>query len=450
MVADFEIRPYQLDGIELLTTNRRALLADEPGVGKTMQALLSMRYLVPRGRILVVATGDAVGIWEDQIAEWLEEDSFHYYGLKPDPSALEVEDGFVITNYSRMQAALELPWDGVIFDECQMLRNRNTTSLFKAVRAALGKARYDKVPIFFLSGTPVVKHVGDLWPILYMIDRKRWGSYWAFVGRYAIVWTDRFGWHVEGITNVSGLWADLASVALRRTKAQVQPYLPPKVRQRVPLEMSPRQATAYRQIEEEMMADIDGGALLLAPSVLAREMRLRQLLVSPKLIGINDAGAAIPAVAGAASQHMRPIVVYTPFREALPIIEAAMHKTARRPSFLIHGGMGYRFHETIGRFHEAAKAGAAPVLVATVQMGKSWSASTVSYEAYFVGFDWNATTMTQAEDRLAREGQLDTVFARYFVHKDTHDLDQLEIVAGKRRLADVIMDRRKALRRRTG
>lgn len=443
-----QIREYQLDGIELLTTHRRALLADEPGLGKTMQALLSMRYLVPEGRILVVCTGDAIGVWRDQIPEWLDEEPVGYFGLKPDESALDYP-GFVITNYSRMGFALESrQWDGVIFDESQMLRNRNTASLFKTVRAALGKQRFDRVPIFFLSGTPIVKAAGDLWPILYMIDRKRFGSYWRFVQKYAVVWQDRWGWHVEGVTNIRALWADLDSVALRRTVEEVQPSLPPKVRQRIPLEMSPRQAKAYRELEGDMIAEIDGGALLLAPSVLARETRLRQLLVSPRLIGIDDAGAAIPALVAMTEGHARPIVVYTPFRPALPIIEAAMAKSGR-PAYLVHGGMGFRFGETLKEFKQAAKAGDAPVLVATVQMGRSWSAADVSFEPYFIGFDWNETTMLQAEKRLHRNEQTRTVFARYFVHNNTHDSDILEVLAGKKRLADVIMDRVKVRRFRS-
>lgn len=441
-----EIRDYQLDGIELLTTHRRALLADEPGLGKTMQALLSMRYLVPEGRILIVATGDALGVWQEEIRLWLDEEPVGYFGLKPPEEALSY-NGFVITNYSRLKATLAHRWDGVIFDESQMLRNRNTDSLFKTVRAALSRQAYDKVPIFFLSGTPIVKAAGDLWPILYMIDRKRFSSYWRFVQKYAIVWQDRWGWHVEGITNVRALWADLDSVALRRTVAQVQPSLPPKVRQRIPLQMSSRQARAYRELEEEMIAEIDGGALLLAPSVLARETRLRQLLVSPKLIGIDDAGAAIPALVAVAGDHMRPFVVYTPFRGALDIIGAELHK-AGRPTFAIHGGMGFRFHETIGVFKNAAKAGAAPVLISTVQMAKSWDVSETTHEAYMLGYDWNETTMVQAEARLHRNKQSDTVFARYFVHTGTIDEFVLDVLAGKKRLADVIMDRVHKVRRR--
>jgi SWI/SNF-related matrix-associated actin-dependent regulator 1 of chromatin subfamily A len=448
------IRPYQADGLEFLVSHRRAALFDEPGLGKTMQALLSMRDLVPKGRILVVATGDAVGVWQDEIARWLDEPVSVFAGTKATMDALHAE-GFVITNYSRLATALGLGphWDGVIFDESQMLRNRKTRTLFHAVKAAFDRRAHglQDVPAFFLSGTPVVKAAGDLWPILHTIDKVRWSSYWKFVQRYCIVWEDQFGWHVEGITNAKGLWEELSSVCLRRTVAEVQPSLPEKVRQRVPLKMTARQARAYRQLETDMIAEVDSlpaGSLLLAPSVLALETRLRQLLACPRLLDIDDDGAAVFALAEVAATNPRPFVVFTPFPSAIPYLKAALCKVTNRPMFTARGGMGAKLAEAIAVFKDVSEAWTAdqlsdeaPILFASVQMSKSWSVAEATHEAYFLEFDWNATTQMQAESRLHRPGQSDTVFARYFVHEGTHDFDALDVLSGKKRLADVILDR---------
>lgn len=434
-MSSFELRPYQAEGIDFLAERRRAALFDRPGLGKSMQSLLALNdRLGDRARILVVATGDAIGVWQDEVAKWLGEEAAVYAGTKADHKAL-THQGVVICNYHRMPAAFGQHWDGYIFDESQMLRNRNTRTLFHYVRRNLPKYP----PAYFLSGTPIVKHTGDIWPILHLIDHKRWRGYWDFVKKYCIVWQDQHGWHVEGVTNLRGLWQELEDVALRRTAGEVE--LPPKVRQRVPLLMTPRQSRAYKELDKEMMTETDEDILLLTSTVLAKETRLRQLLTCPRVLGIDDDGAAIGALATVAEQNSDPFVVFTPFAAALPYISTRLEQKGR-PTYTLRGGMGEKFGETVNLFKLAAKAGEAPVLIATVQMGKSWDVSQWASDCYMVGFDWNDTTNDQAESRLHRRGQQSTVFSRYFVHEGAHDYDGLEIVTGKRRLANAILDRK--------
>lgn len=445
------IRPYQADALEFLVKTRRAAIFDEPGLGKSMQALLAMRDLEPRGKLLIVAPGDATGVWQDEAAFWLDEEVGIYSGLKPSIDQLDRPHGIVVTNYHRLANVLATnhSWDGIIFDESQILRNRNTDTLFRAVRPYFDRARYhlDAIPTFFLSGTPIVKAAGDLWPTLHIINRRRWNAFWPFVQRHTNWWVDGYGWHTEGVTNVKALWAELDDISLRRTVAECQPWLPPIQRQRVPLVMTPRQAAAYRSIEKDMMADVDDGSgMILTSTVLARETRLRQLLVSPRLIGINDPGAGVLALRDIAHEHDRPLVVFTPFPSAFPYIQADL-KTKRPIGLIKQGSDGNaRAKEFLAR----AKAGDAPLLLVSLGMAKSWSVSRGTYEGYMLGVDWNETTMVQAERRIGRDGQEHSVFSRYFVHQDTHDLDALDILAGKKRLADVIIDRKNTLRRYHG
>lgn len=436
------IRPYQAEGLEFLVSHPRAALFDEPGLGKCMQSLLAMRDLVPDGPILIVSPGDAIGVWQDEIEFWLDEDYGTFAGVGAPREALG-HDRFVITNYHRLADALAAQsWSGVIFDECQALRNRNTRTLFKAVRHYFDRRQYGlgKVPAFFLSGTPIVKSVGDLWPILHLVDKRRWSSYWNFVKKYAIVWEDHYGWHVEDVANPKGLWEEVATVGLRRTQKEAQPWLPDTVRQRVPLKMTPKQERAYWQIEKDLIAELPTGGLLLTPTVLARETRLRQILACPRILGFDDDGAAVLALRDIAESHSRPFVVFSPFAQALPFLETALHRVGR-PVYKVHGGMGERFRQSVDLFRRAAAAGESPVLLSTVQMGKGWSVSKVTHECYQLSWDWNNTTQRQAEARLGRDGQTETVFSRYFVHRDTHDEDALQVLNGKRRLADVILDR---------
>lgn len=403
-----------------------------------MQSLLSMNDMLgDRARILVIAPGDAVGVWQDEVVKWLDEEPAVFAGTKADATATS-HQGVVISNYHRMGATLTQHWDGVIFDESQMLRNKNTETLFRFVRRQFASGTMRKVPAFFLSGTPIVKHTGDIWPILHLINRRRWSAYWTFVEKYSNVWQDDYGWHVEGVTNLKALWAELAEVALRRTEGEVP--LPPKIRQRIPLKMTPRQAKAYKDLMRDMYTEVDNGdGYLLTPSVLAREQRLRQLLACPRVLGIDDDGAALRAIGEIAEREAEPFVIFTPFEKVMPYAATHLGRLGR-PTYSVHGGMGAKFHQNIQMFKESSKRGFAPILLCTVQMGRSWDVAQYTHRVRFLGVDWNETTQDQAESRVQRDGQTETTFADYFVHEGTHDVDALDILAGKKRLADAILD----------
>lgn len=440
------IRPYQVEGLDFLADHRRGALFDEPGLGKTMQSLLAMRYLEPDGTILVVATGDATGVWQDETRFWLDEEPTTYAGVGAKPAALDNPGGIVITNYARVGAVLESgQWSGVIFDEAQMLRNRKTKTLYAAVRAVFdrperqgGLAR--SAPAFFLSGTPIVKAAGDLWPILHLIDRHEWSSYWKFVQRHAVVWEDRNGWHVEGVQNTPRLWREISPYCLRRTVAEVAPDLPELSHQTVRLTMTPKQAKVYRDLEEDWIAEGDNGSILLAPTVLALETRLRQILVCPRLLGIDDDGASVKALVEVAANSSNPFVIFTAFPSVFPHLQAALARTGR-PTHTVRGGMGAGFRESVDKFKADAKAGNRPILLCGLAMAKSWSVSEVAHECWILGADWNGVTMTQAERRLARHGQTERVISRYLVHEGTYDTQVLQIFRSKLRLADAILDR---------
>lgn len=436
------LRPYQAEGLDFLVDHRKAALFDEPGLGKTMQALLAMRDLAPNGQLLVVATGDATGVWQDEAALWLGEEAGVYSGLKP--AEAELDRSLVITNYHRLATSLTARrWTGVIFDEAQALRNRKTRTLFATVRKAYDQQRTGlwRVPSFFLSGTPIVKAAGDLWPILHLIDKRAWSSYWKFVQRHAIVWQDSHGWHVEGVQNTPRLWAEVGPHCLRRTVDEVQPDLPPLVRQRVRLKMTPAQARLYYDLEDDWIAEIEAtGGLLLAPTVLALETRLRQILVTPRLVGADEDGAALDSLVEIAGNGTKPFVAFTAYPSAFPYFEHALAKVGR-PTFQVQGGMGAQLALEIKGFKEAAKAGRSPILIASVHMAKAWDVAQYTNEDYVLGADWNGTTMTQAESRLRRGGQLSTVFSRYLCHEGTIDFHVLDVFTGKLTLAKVILDR---------
>lgn len=206
--------------------------------------------------------------------------------------------------------------------------------------------------------------------------------------------------------------------------------------------MTKAQARAYSDLSADMLTVLGTGSGpdLLTPSILARETRMRELLACPRLLGIEDDGAALNSLRELAANTTHPFVVFTPFPSAYPFIEAAFARTGR-PVYTSRGGTGLAFRTGTDLFNKAAAAGESPILLASTFMSKGWSVSRSASECWHLGAGWNNMEQVQAESRLGRDGQKDPVFSKYFVHQDTHDYNYLEIIAGKRRLADAILDR---------
>jgi SNF2 family DNA or RNA helicase len=306
--------------------------------------------------------------------------------------------------------------------------------------AQKAKARY----MFFLTGTPVYASAGDLWPLLNLIDRPKFGSYWKFVREWAFVEYNGFGHTVSGVKNPSALNALLRrdGYMLRRLKVDVLPELPPKTRMPVHIDMTPGQKAAYRQMAKDLVIEVEregGPGLLTIPSVLALFTRLRQLLVSPKILGLNLESAVLTALREELDDTDDAALVFTPYVAAFKYIAEAL---PHRQKFYVHGG---QTPEELSQNVNGFQAYQGPkVLISSVLMGTSWTATSATL-AYFLGYDWSPANNIQAEDRLHRVGQQNATTVKYFVHRGTIDEHIMDILDGKTRIARLILDLQKML-----
>lgn len=445
MTTASQLRPFQIDGTRFLLKQRRAILGDEMGVGKTVQALMYARQLTksrsPR-KVLIVAPKSARGEWLDQAAQWIGWRGCDYNGTR---RQLDLSADFVITNYSLLNELVEIEpnWTVIIFDEAHKLRNARKRQAKKAAdgtktergpfRAWL-KLRASE-GMLFMTGTPVTKNPGDLFPMLNAINPKRWSSYWAFVKRYTYVSHNGFGFKVEGARNEEALQRELDSVMIRRLKAEVMKDLPPKTRSSVKVQMSAKQRKHYRELAKTAMTEIGEPSIpLIAPGVLAKLTRLRQLLVTPRILGIDEDGAALDALVEKLDGADQPALVFTPFREAISHIRAAL-EAVDIECFEVHGGT-----RNIGEVVKAFESSDNPrrAIIATAQQGTSWKAITAS-STHHLGWLWNPSDNMQCEDRPHRHGQRNAVNNYYYLSEGTIDDDGMDIIAGKKRIADLVL-----------
>jgi SNF2 family DNA or RNA helicase len=140
----------------------------------------------------------------------------------------------------------------VIADEIHRSKDPKSKQT-RALWAASGNADIR----YALTGTPIANDVVDLWPILHWLDDKEWPSKTKFIDRYVNCFPNVFGALV-----VLGLkpnmeqefYAGINPRMRRMLKARVLPWLPEVINDRRDVEMGAKQAKAYKQMLENMMA----------------------------------------------------------------------------------------------------------------------------------------------------------------------------------------------------
>jgi SNF2 family DNA or RNA helicase len=319
---------YQKYGIQFLRQQKRVILADDVGLGKSMQCLGAVEY-----PLLIIAPARAHQTWIDEIFDWLPnidiyEDVVRYRGTVKQRAIIandikQHKPKIVISTYGmtrEIQVNITPKWKTIIFDEAHVLRNRKAHTLYVTVRG------FKSDRLYFVTANPVISGAKDYWTLLNMIDRNRFASYWKFVNRYCIVEDEFFGKNVLGTNpeTAGELNALLKPYMLKRTASDVEIELPDFSRQFLRIDLSQRQKQVYEDLVTEYMHFLENNEIIIAENTLTRFVRLRQLLVCPRIIGVPDDGAALNALREEVETLTEGIAIFTPFREAIPYIQNAL------------------------------------------------------------------------------------------------------------------------------
>lgn len=451
------LRHYQKEGVRQMHGRTRWLMCDDMGLGKTVSCIVSSLQKAsrfPRTRLLVLCGTNAMGVWKQEFEKWSDVRPMIYAGTPAQRKKLWAvfdqasQDGnlhALITTYAMLK---ELPkgWLAMFCDEYHQAGLMNHKS--KTYQLVQAHAPYASC-LYLMTGTPIRQGVIDLFAPLSLIEPSSFNNYWAFVNKYCVVIQTPFGKQIErNPQNIPAFRQMLNNYMVRRLKSEVLKDLPGKQRNAIPLTMTALQAKAYAAISREMMY-VDDNSAVIAPNQMTVDLRLRQLLVTPRLLGIDDDGAGfnyLTEVVPDLLMHGRPVVIFTPFRQAIPLLED-----------LIRGwGLGTKIHSLTGGMTPAAFANAwqsfqepknkNKVMLCVIKSGASFHA-TESADCYFLGYEWDFNLNAQAEDRLCRLGQSNFVQCNYFVHDgDSIDEDVKARLNEKQLSSDFIIGSEKQFR----
>jgi SNF2 family DNA or RNA helicase len=174
----------------------------------------------------------------------------------------------------------------VVVDECHRMKDAQSLQT-RAIWAATGDAPYR----FGLTGTPIADAPPDLWPVMHWLMPEEYPTKTRWVDRMVEMMYNAYGGViVSGIKPAARdeFYAGFDPRFRRVIKEVVLSNLPPIVRERRDVEMSAKQAKAYREMRVNLIADLDSG-MLAAPRRLTQTLRLLQFASSYGIIEEVDA-----------------------------------------------------------------------------------------------------------------------------------------------------------------
>ena len=312
-----DLFPHQRAGVQFLATAKRALLADEPGLGKTAQAIRALKEIEDRGEeafpALIVCPNTLKKNWAREFATWYPDKTVQIIKGTATQRKKQFDtpaDVYVINWESLRSHSRLAPYGSVSLARCKEcgghsekitltkceVHKRELNEIdFKAVVAdeihrskdpkskqtrALWAATGDAKIRFALTGTPIAKDVVDLWSILHWIAPHEWPSKTKWIDRMIDTMMNAFGgMMVIGVKpHMQEEFYKTVNPHMRRMlKAKVLPWLPPVMSERRDIEMSTKQKKAYEQMRDTMITELETGGVVSAPSVLTQMIRLLQL-----------------------------------------------------------------------------------------------------------------------------------------------------------------------------
>jgi len=252
------LRPFQSVGVGFLeVSGMSGIIADEMGLGKTPQALGWLALHPELRPAVVVVPNPAVCQWEVMTKRWLG-----FRPLRLDKTSIDIEKhpGIILVPWSMIARLLpvlvrENP-KALILDEGHYIKSVSTQRTKAVFQLAETPSIQSRV---ILTGTPMLNRPVELWPLLHVVHRGKFGGFNEFRNRYCGPRVQKFsGRHVttyDGATNQNELASRLVEVTIRRTKVEVAPEIPAKSRVNVEVEADQRNLSP-----EDMLKLIDAQA----------------------------------------------------------------------------------------------------------------------------------------------------------------------------------------------
>lgn len=475
-----DLYKFQNAGVKFLSIVRRALLLDDMGTGKTVQAIRTLMRLQEMGEqvfpLIVVAPNNAVTMWQREFAKWwpgvevvrVKGSAAQRRQIIASPAHVYVCNWEAVRLHSRLapygsvrlrhcvecdptvpqtaqysKARCErcpkeynaVQWKSIIADECHRMQDAKS----KQTRAVWALRTPGTENVFGLSGTAISDAPTDLWPALHLISKDEWPTRGSYIDRYC-----QTAYDVLGGVQVVGLkeemkpeYFSIVDPRMRRMPQEVVlPFLPPQVHSERFVDMSTKQARAYEQMQKGLMAQIDDG-LVIAANPLVQSTRMMQFAsafgqIDPETGKMTMADPsnkvdALMEVLGDVGK--KPVVVFAPSRQLIELAAKRLEDANISHAKVVGGQKQFERDKAIDDF----QAGRLRVILCTTAAGSEAITLTVADTMIFMQRPWSMIHRKQAIKRCHRIGSQihDSVLVIDLISPGTIEEAQMLALDGK-------------------
>lgn len=431
---------FQQEDVIKLTAKKHGLIGSEMGTGKTHESIAiesnwygkAAKDVVKESYgTLIIAPLNTFDSWRDKYATQEPTvtvttiDRKNRDKILADIKAKKFDVYLMHWDALRLMPELQkFQFHVIVADEVHRAANRKA----QATRA-LKKLRTNHK--LAMSGTASGDQPQNLWSIVNWLWPTYYTSYWAFRKHYCIeesVYTQgsKQGYtKIVGVKNQEGLAAEMAPWYIRHLKRDkccehhpngVMDWLPEKTYDTIWVDLNPTQRKFYDQMRKEMVAWVNEheDTPLVASVVVAQLVRLSQMALATPYINENgdmrlkEPSSKIDAVKELILDNEgKQFVVFSASKQACYLAQASFAR-AGITSEVLSGDTPQRQRDgMVGRFAN----GGYQVFIGVIQAAAEGidGLQHATDTAIFLDRSWSTIKNKQAEDRLHRDGQKDTV-----------------------------------------
>ena len=437
------LRPFQKAAVAYALRNRRILIGEEQGLGKTIEALATI-HAAGAYPAVIVCPASLKFNWEKEARKFLP---LSVTVRVLNGKSADVSASIYVLNYDvlgkHIDALIALKPQAVVCDESHYIKS------YRARRSELATKLLAVAPMrLLLTGTPVLNRPQELISQIKALGRlDDFGGFWNFASRFCNAHRTQYGWDMSGAANLEELNSTLRrSMYVRHLKSEVLTELPEK-----------QYATVSLPLENR--AEYDRAEADVVSWYAEQATRDEEFLASLKGLDKDERKARIRERQDEAEQKAQQA-------ESLVRIEALKQLSARLKmpaviewveSFLESGEKLVLFahHKSIvkelsAHFKAPSITGETPLMnrqaavdrfqtdpnckliVLNIQAGGVGLTLTASSNVAFCEFAWNPGTMDQSSDRVHRIGQRNAVMVTNLVGEETIDEWIIDLIEQKR------------------
>ena len=285
--ATVDLNPHQIEAALFAfrsPLSRGAILADEVGLGKTIEAglIISQLWAEQKRRVLCLVPAALRKQWNRELSDKffidsliLESKNYKELVRKGSTNPFEQPSKVVICSYqfacSKVDELRRVPWDLVVVDEAHRLRNvyKKSSKIARTLRDAIGDR-----PKALLTATPLQNSLMELFGLVSFVDPHIFGSEESF--------RDMFAKRTDNLSaaQYANLRARIQPVLQRTLRKQVTEYV--RYTRRIPITQDFTPSAVEQRLYEQVSAYLQKPELFALPSSQRQliTLVLRKILAS--------------------------------------------------------------------------------------------------------------------------------------------------------------------------